>query len=362
MLQPCVYSTNHSDSLLKVLDDMWIKTLNKNPGTIYIISGFANYNGGVRFYPYFSEYIHNGGKIVAIVGGSTAQKLSSQQVVEALLKCGADVSVVNRKRLLHAKCYGYCSENGEQELVVSSGNFTGPGMSQNAEAAIRINSSDIKGMPFSWNSLVSSIYAQQWDIYKPDESDIENKTTPVWKLLYDEVYGTTALDEDQEITMVLTLSHSDTVRIQANPGENAGKGTQYFWLSKGSFDFFPALTEKNTRGYKNTYSCTINVNYVDLDMVVESRVTFEADNNMDFRLGTAPYRYTKVAEENDLACLTRLREYDYELRIIKQDDSRYRRLLAYAVNFIGNRGKKFGYIDNSEFKDIMESETSNIWR
>ncbi len=356
LLQPCVYSTNHTDSLLKVLDDMWIKTLSDNPGTIYIISGFANYNGGVRFYPYFSDFIHKGGKVVAIIGGSTAQKLSSQQVAEALVKCGAEVHVVNRKRLLHAKCYGYSDNNGDQELVVSSGNFTGPGMAQNAEAAIRIDIDDIKKMSFSWNDLVESIYAQHWDMYKVEESDIEKKKNPVWKLLYDEVYGTTSLDEDQEVTMILTLSHSDTARIQADPGENAGKGTQYFWLSKGSFDFFPALTEKNNRGYKNTYSCTINVNYVDLGETVASRVTFEADNNMDFRLGTAPYRYTKVAEENDIACLTRLKEYDYELRIIKQKSSQYKRLLAYAVNFIGNKGKKFGYIGNDEFKDIMEDE------
>ena len=69
--------------------------------------------------------------------------MSSIQVVEALLQCGAEVNVVNRKRLLHAKCYGYATTDKE-EIVVSSGNFTGPGMSQNAEAAIRIDHNQIK--------------------------------------------------------------------------------------------------------------------------------------------------------------------------------------------------------------------------
>lgn len=90
---------------------------------------------------------------------------------------------------------------------------------------------------------------------------------PAWTLLYDEVHGTTKIDESQEVTMVITLSHSDTVRIQADPGSKAGLGTQYFWLSKGTFDFFPALTIKNKRGQKDTFSCIINMNYIDLDLV-----------------------------------------------------------------------------------------------
>ena len=104
LLQPNVYSTGLSNSLLKMLDNMWIKDHVSGDGTLYIISGFANYNGGVRFFPYFTEHIHNGGKIKVIIGGSTAQRLSSLQIVETLLKCGAEVFVVNRKRLVHAKC------------------------------------------------------------------------------------------------------------------------------------------------------------------------------------------------------------------------------------------------------------------
>lgn len=353
LLQPGVYYTGESFTLLKLLDDMWIKTHTEGVGTIYIISGFANYNGGVRFYPYFTRHIQSGGKVIAYIGGSTSQRLSSLQVAEALLQCGAEVNVANRKRLLHAKCYGYKTPDAE-ELVVTSGNFTGPGMSQNAEAAIRIETDYVREMNFSWTEFVESIATQKWDIHQISVDDIDNKTNPGWTLLYDEVHGSSKIDESQELTMVITLSHSDTARIQAEPGSKAGLGTQYFWLSKGTFDFFPALTEKNTRGVKNTYSCIINMKYVDLGITQEERVTFEADNNLDFRLGTRAFRYTKKAKENDLALITRLSEYDYELRIIPKESNAYSRLLAYATSFIGNDGKRFGYISNSELFDILE--------
>lgn len=354
LLQPNVYHTGESNNLLNLLGDMWIKTHDEGKGTLYIISGFANYNGGVRFYPYFTRHIQKGGKIVVYIGGSTSQKLSSIQVVEALLQCGAEVNVVNRKRLLHAKCYGYDTDASE-EIVVSSGNFTGPGMAQNAEAAIRIDSEHVKEMRFSWRNLINNITDQKWDIYRANLTDIEKTDSPIRSLLYDEVHGTTRIDESQEITMIITLSHSDTARIQAEPGSNAGKGTQYFWLSKGAFDFFPALTIKNQRGYKNTYSCIINMNYINLGRIVEkTRVTFEADNNLDFRLGTAALRYTKIAKVEDLALITRRAEYDYEMRIISKEAKNYPILLSYATTFIGNYGKRFGYINNSELFDIVK--------
>lgn len=91
LLQPGVYRTGDASTLLKLLDNMWIKDHSVGAGTLYIISGFANYNGGVRFYPYFTRHVQSGGKIVAYIGGSTAQRLSSIQVVEALLECGAEV-------------------------------------------------------------------------------------------------------------------------------------------------------------------------------------------------------------------------------------------------------------------------------
>lgn len=117
-------------------------------------------------------------------------------------------------------------------------------MSQNGEAAVRIESEYVKDMGFSWEEFFNSIFSQNWNIYQLQESDIEEKSDPGWNLLYDEVQGTAKLDESQEVTMVITLSHSDTARIQAEPGTNAGKGTQYFWLSKDTFDFFSRIDHK----------------------------------------------------------------------------------------------------------------------
>lgn len=113
------------------------------------------------------------------------------------------------------------------------------------------------------------------------------------------------------------------------------------------------MTEKNKRGTKNTYSTLINMNYIDIGVINQSRVTFEADNNLDFRLGTGALRNTKIASKNDLALITRKSEFDYELRIIKQTDASYSALARYAVNYIGNYGKRFGYISNSDVSSIL---------
>ena len=278
--------------------------------------------------------------------------LSSFQVVAALLQCGADVHIVNRKRLVHAKCYGFKSSTSVC-LVVTSGNFTGPGMSQNAEAAIHIDHNNISEMNFSWKSMVDDIFNQNWNIYSLDVNDISAKKNPGWTLLYDEIGDVGKLADEQEVTMVITLGHSDTARIQAIHGTNAAKGTQYFWLSKGTFDFFPPLTERNKRGNKNTFSCNINMNYVDIGQIKREKVTFEADNNLDFRLSTSALRYTKIASENDLALVTRVSEYDYELRIVRSGSKHYDELLRYATTYIGNFGKRFGYIGNEELKLII---------
>lgn len=352
LLQPGVYSTGNSKNLLNMLDQMWIKDHTSGDGSLYIISGFANYNGGVRFYPSFLDHTRKGGRVFAIIGGSTTQRLSSIQVAEALLNCGVHLYVVNRKRLVHAKCYGVADSHGE-ELVVTSGNFTGPGMSQNAEAAIHIEHKATAQMGFSWNDLINGMFSQQWDVYPLKQADIQSKTEPGWTLLYDEVNDVVKLDDSQLVSMVVLLSHSDTARIQAPAGSNAEKGTQYFWLSKASFDFFPALTEKNKRGIKNTYSCSINLNYINLGITQPARVTFEADNNLDFRLGTGAYRGTKAADKGDLAIITRKGEYDYEIRIIRRNDPSYVRLLSYATQYIGHQGKRFGYIDNTVLSMIL---------
>ena len=155
--------------------------------------------------------------------------------------------------------------------------------------------------------------------------------------------------------MIITLSHSDTARIQADPGTTASKGTQYFWLSKDCFDFFPPLNEKNSRGTKNAYQTVINVKYIDIDptKTEEARVTFEAENNYDFRLGTGRLRNTKIADKDDIAAITRLSDKDYEIRIVRAGSATYTHLLKYATTFIGNYGKRYGYISNDLFYDLI---------
>lgn len=346
-LHPNVYATGRSKGLVHLLERVWVREHRPGDGTLYVVSGFANYNGGVRFYETFKHHKENGGDIVAIFSGSTSARLSSKQVVREMLECGADVHIVNRKRLLHAKCYG-AAANGTEHLVVTSGNFTGPGMSQNVEMSVLLDSESTAAAGFSWGGLVDGILDQNWDFYKPSLADI---TAPAWQLLYDEQAKDVVLDESDESTMILRLSHADTVRINADPGTVAGKGTQYFWLSKDCYDFFPPLTIRNTRGHKATYSSLVRMNYVDLGVVDnECRVTFEAENNLDFRLGTGKLRYTKCAGEGDLAAISRIGENDYELRIFRQGTALAENVAPYALHFIGHQGKKYGFLSNMEFE------------
>ncbi|MDG5816160.1 hypothetical protein QA601_13785 [Chitinispirillales bacterium ANBcel5] len=350
-LHPNVYATGPYPGLIRMLETAWVRNTTPGDGEFYIISGFANYNGGVRFYDVFEKHISAGGGVSAIFSGSTSQRLTSNQVVKQLLEIGADVTVVNRKRLLHAKCYGAYTSQG-QNLVVSSGNFTAPGMSQNAEASFFADNELISKIGFSWKDLYCSLSDQKWNFYKPS---LENLEDPAWKLLYDEYEREVKLDETEETTLIIVLGHSDTARIQAQLGSPTSKGTQYFWLSRDSYDFFPPLTIRNKRGYKATFSCLINLRYVDLGIVEENtRVTFEAENNLDFRLGTGRLRGTKVANEGDIAVLSRITEFDYELRIIKKENSLYNTLIPYAISFIGHRGKKYGYLNNQEFEKLTE--------
>lgn len=347
-IHPNVYSAGSFTGLRTMLENIWISTHTPGEGTIYIFSGFANFNGGARFYRSFKEHTENGGRVVSFLGGSTSQRLSTKQVAEALLECGCEVNVINRKRLMHSKIYGV-STGQEQKLIVSSGNFTGPGMSQNVEASVLLDSSELDSMNFNWQNVEQSFLDQNWQIFPLGDS-----SDPGWNLLYDETPRDVRIDESEEVTLVVILVHADTARIQAARGTNAGKGSQYFWLSKDSFDFFPPLNIRNNRGWKGTLSTLINLNYIDLGVTRNERVTFEAENNLDFRLGTGGLRYSGIARAGDIACITRTGESDYELRIISADSDAYTRLERYAISFIGNRGKKYGYLDNSDFYRIIE--------
>lgn len=283
--------------------------------------------------------------------GSTAQKLTSKQLVKEMLRVGADVHVVSRKRILHAKCYGSSTPAGER-LIVSSGNFTGPGMSLNVEASLSVDPTSAAEMGFTWQAAIGNLLRQPWDIYQPQ---LATPNAPAWRLLYDEYARDIVLDESEQTTLLVTLSHSDTARVQAARGSKASLGSQYFWLSRDCYGFFPPLVIRNTRGVKATFSCLVRMHYIDLEGYVDNkcRVTFEAENNLDFRLGTGKLRYTKLAAENDIAAISRVAEEDYELRIFKRGSAHYPELRPYAVNEVGHEGKRYGYVDNREFGRIV---------
>jgi hypothetical protein len=349
ILQPDVYRTGTSHNLLGILEDVWIRNALIGTGNFYILSGFGNYNGGVRFYSIFKKHIDSGGQVIAFFGGSTSQRLTSRQLVKRLLECGCDVHLVNRKKIFHTKCYGTLASE-ENNLVVTSGNFTGPGMTQNVESAIYLQPDVTSPMGFSWSNIIENILNQQWNVYKPEL----NNPGPAWQLLYDETEAALRADESQLMTMILTLGHADTIRINALPGTDESRGSQYFWLSKDCYDFFPPLTILNERGDKTTNSCLINLHYVGLQLVQkDTRVTFEAGNNVDFRLGTGKFRNTSMASIGDMAVISRISEYDYEIRIFLKGTQNFEKLIPYATNFIGIREKKIGYLNN----DIFEQET-----
>lgn len=345
-LHPNVYSTGHSKGLVGILERVWVREHTPGDGTMFVLSGFGNYNGGVRFFETFRQHRDRGGQIIAVFAGSTGARLTSKQIVAEMLECGADVHVVNRKRLLHAKCYGTESSRGEF-VVVTSGNFTGPGMSQNVEMSVLLDPASTSAMNFSWQAMMANMLGQPWAFYRPELAD---QASPAWQLLYDEQGADIVLNETDEVTLVLRLSHSDTARLNAGQGTDAGKGSQYFWLSKDCYDFFPPLTIRNTKGHKATYSCLVKMNYINLSYVdAECRVTFEAENNLDFRLGTGPLRYSRLAAEGDLAAVSRIGERSYELRLYRQGTDEHAALMPYAVHMIGHQGKRYGYMANGEF-------------
>jgi hypothetical protein len=82
-------------------------------------------------------------------------------------------------------------------------------------------------------------------------------------------------------------------------------------------------------------------------------VTFEAENNLDFRLGTGKLRHSGLARKGDLAAISRVGERDYELRLFRSNSSEFKKLTPFAINFIGHEGKKYGYIPNEEFEQLL---------
>ena len=233
-------------------------------------------------------------------------------------------------------------------------------MSLNVEGSVLLDQNTTRVMGFKWHDVAASLLQQPWDIYRPE---LTMPSAPAWRLLYDEYEREIVLDESEETTLLVRLSHSDTARIQAEPGTDASRGTQYFWLSRDCYGFFPPLTIRNQRGTKATFSCLVRMRYVDIGVVEnDCRVTFEAENNLDFRLGTGPLRGTRAAGKGDIAAISRVSDKDYELSIIRQGTANYLTLKPFLINFIGHRGKQYGYIDNNQFAQIMGLQLPAIKR
>lgn len=354
LFQPEIYTTGAHTTLFDVLDKLWSVEDDNSGGTYFVVSGFGTHNGGVRFFERFRSHISNGGRVRVILGGSRSTSLSSRQLGKGLIDCGAEVSVILRNRILHAKLYGAHTTEGES-LVISSGNFTGPGLSLNLESTMAIGPGTTSSCGFSWDDLFAKILAGSFSVFDLTNADSED---PAWALLYDEERGSgfrPVVDTDvpEFESLILTLSHADTARITATPGTSASLGSQYFWLSKDAYDFFPPLVIRNVRGSKATYSAEIDVNFEDLGVTEVVKVTFEAENNLDFRLGTGPLRATNLADDGDMAIITRRGERSYDLRLLRQGSTEFISLSRFALQLIGHRGKRYGFAPNAEVDRIL---------
>ncbi len=80
-------------------------------------------------------------------------------------------------------------------------------------------------------------------------------------------------------------------------------------------------------------------------------MTFEPANNLDFRLGTGALRGTGLARSGDIAAISRIGENSYEMRLFGRETPLARQLDTHAVHFIGNRGKRYGFVSNDEFRE-----------
>jgi hypothetical protein len=164
-------------------------------------------------------------------------------------------------------------------------------------------------------------------------------------------------------TLLVILVHNDTQRIQADRQPGMSLGSQYFFLGKDCGDFFPELTIPNERGEKATWSCEIEMHFMDIEQTYpRCRVTYEEDNNKDFRLGTGAYTYTKVARAGDLAAISRVGQAEYELRILPQTGPHFAALERFARTPIGHAGKRYGYVPNADLARVIGEPVPNPTR
>lgn len=339
-LQPVVYTTDPTkDTLQSHLDKMWGEAPSGSTATI--VAGFGNLNGVLPFVKSLKK-IAESGEVLAFFGAATGQRMASIQLVCELLTLGATVNLLTRKKIMHAKLYGL-EQSGNAALIVSSGNFTGSGIALNVEASLYVDGDELEKMDFSWPDVRQELLATfNWTTLTP--GDLEDDKHPGWKLVFDEESADprsmeTWVEGDEVLGM--TLSPTDVNRV-------TGKqklGTQYFWLSRFVAGFFPPLTDLPDKSdAKRTFKTTVNVDFLDLGEAADMTVTFEAYNNLDFRLLTSPLKGTNVAEEGDMMLLRRVDERKYHLRIIRKGSKDFARLIPYLVHSIGIKEKRYGWV------------------
>ncbi|MGA8512862.1 MAG: restriction endonuclease [Thermoplasmata archaeon] len=341
ILQPGIFSAPDvpGADLQMFLEKIWVSS--PADVTFYVASGFVDQNGVLPFVKTFKQHVDGGGQVRCFFAGSAGQNMAGQQAVEELLSVGAEVALLNRRKIFHVKMYGCHSSSGE-ESVLSSGNFTGNGLALNVESSARFGRRPLSDAGFSWQTWEDRLRAA-FDWHKLSLGD---RAAPGWKLTYDETHGRVGAPEDDAAeesaseVLVFTLSKIDVARIQ----DPDYRGTQYFWLSRYTVGFFPPLVNRNRPGAKKTFSTDVNVDFVNVGVVQDVSVTFEAYNNLDFRLGTGPLRKTKIAKEGDLAVLQRLGDKNYRLKVLNAKSREALRLLPYLINFIGARGKRYAFV------------------
>lgn len=354
LLQPEVYgSIDGIHDLGTVLERLWSNL--PSDSTIYIASAFANQSGVLTIAKKIDRHTDAGGEVHCFLAGSPHQALASKQAVKELLRSGAHVYLLNRKRILHSKMYGVL-DGASETLVVSSGNLTGPGLSLNVESTLVLDPELVETIGFSWTDWEASLL-DAFDWHRPDLANIDDPADPAWKLTFDETGGRPVHvpgEEDEEgrrdEILAFSLVHNDVSRIQ--DGDNVG--TQYFFLSRYHSHYFPPLQDRTRDDAKTTFSTEVSVEFLDIGETKDDvSVTFEAYNNLDFRLLTTPLKGTGVAGEGDIAVLAREDDASYKLRTLRQGTQEYNRVLPYLINEIGNRGKRFGWVPRSEVAGVL---------
>jgi len=341
ILQPDIYKPGASFSDLGgILEKIWSRFPPR--ASVYIASAFVDQNGVLPFVRLLKKHVEEGGDIKCFFAGSASQNMVSRQAIFELLSLPASVHLLNRKKIFHAKMYGICSP-AEQNLVISSGNFTGNGLTLNVEASLMLQDPALRAAAFSWRDWEQSLL-HHFDWHTPHLDAVDDPTDPAWKLTFDETHGRSTEQEDATATedeiLAFTLSPTDVNRIQ----DKTYPGTAYFWLSRYMSGYFPPLQIRSRPGAKKTFSTEIVVDFVDINQSADVTVTFEAYNNLDFRLLVGPLRGTRVASAGDIAILSRTGPANYKLRILKKNSQIAARIMPYLIHFIGNKGKRYGMV------------------